>query len=287
MTRASVTQASAATQAAQSYYDSDEADQFYFNIWGGEDIHIGLYDEAGERSIHEAGRRIIDRMIELLGPITAADRVLDLGSGYGGAARVLARRFDCNVVCLNLSETQNARNRELCQAAQLARVQVRQGNFEHLPFADESVEIAWSQDAILHSGARQQVINEVARVLRPGGRFVFTDPMRRDHVPAASLGPILERIHLDDLACFEFYRRACAEAGLEVVTIQDLSVHLPRHYERVRVELEARRAEIESLSTPSYVAGMLGGLRRWVEAGEQGLLAWGIVVARKPGPTGA
>ncbi|MCP5497196.1 MAG: SAM-dependent methyltransferase, partial [Leptospiraceae bacterium] len=29
---------------AKDYYNSSEADQFYYNIWGGEDIHIGLYD---------------------------------------------------------------------------------------------------------------------------------------------------------------------------------------------------------------------------------------------------
>ena len=275
--------ASAPTQAAKVYYDSEEADQFYFNIWGGEDIHIGLYDEEGERTIREASRRTVERMLELLGPQPAEARCLDVGAGYGGAARAIARHYKCSVVCLNLSETQNARNRELCEEAKLPHVQVAQGNFEQLPFEPESFDIVWSQDSILHSGKRQQVIDEIARVLKPGGRFVFTDPMRRDGVPVEELGPILSRIHLDDLASFGFYRAACEKAGLVVETIEDLSDQLPRHYDRVRRDLEQRRAEIEKLSTPDYVANMLEGLRRWVEAGEGGLLAWGIILARKPG----
>jgi SAM-dependent methyltransferase len=278
-----VTQASPATQAAETYYDSNDADQFYFNIWGGEDIHIGIYDEADTRSIREASRLTIDRMLELLGLLGPEHHVLDLGAGYGGAARSLARRCGCKVTCLNLSETQNARNRELTEAAGVGdRVFVRHGNFEHLPFDDASFSVAWSQDAILHSGARSRVVEEVARVLEPGGRFVFTDPMRRAEVPVESLGPILERIHLDDLASFEFYREACAKAGLEMVKIDDLSDQLPRHYDRVRRELESRRAEIEALASPAYVANMLEGLRRWVSAGRDGLLAWGIMLARKP-----
>ena len=119
-------------------------------------------------------------------------------------------------------------------------------------------------------------------MLKPGGRLVFTDPMRRAEVPVESLGPILERIHLDDLASFEFYREACQSAGLEMVKIDDLSEQLPRHYDRVRRELESRRDEIEKLASPAYVANMLEGLRRWVSAGSEGLLAWGIMLAKKP-----
>jgi len=288
--------ASPATKAAQSYYDSREADEFYFNIWGGEDIHIGIYGDAkpDERSIREASRLTIERMIERLGEIGATQagtagpaiaetqRVLDLGAGYGGAARTLAESFGCEVVCLNLSETQNARNRSLSKAAGLSGVKVVHGNFEHLPFEDASFDVAWSQDALLHSGARQRVVDEVARVLRPGGRFVFTDPMRGDDIDVATLGPILERIHLDDLASFAIYREACARAGLEMDHIENLSDELPRHYARVRADLLARRAEIEALSSPTYVAGMLEGLGRWIDAGAAGRLAWGIIAARKP-----
>ncbi|MFT7091319.1 MAG: sarcosine/dimethylglycine N-methyltransferase, partial [Candidatus Azotimanducaceae bacterium] len=36
---------SAAETTAENYYDSPDADNFYERVWGGEDIHIGLYDE--------------------------------------------------------------------------------------------------------------------------------------------------------------------------------------------------------------------------------------------------
>ena len=163
-----MSEATPSTQVAQRYYDSSDADQFYFHVWGGEDIHIGIYEQP-EDSIREASRRTIERMIELLGPVESEAKLLDLGSGYGGAARYLHQRFGCPVTCLNLSETQNARNRRLCADAGIEDIAIVHGNFEALPFADGSFDVAWSQDAFLHSGARQRVVDEVARVLKPGG----------------------------------------------------------------------------------------------------------------------
>ena len=33
---------------AEAYYDSDDADRFYFTIWGGEDIPVGMYKTPDE-----------------------------------------------------------------------------------------------------------------------------------------------------------------------------------------------------------------------------------------------
>lgn len=271
---------SVAALAAESYYDSSDADEFYFNVWGGEDIHVGLYDET--TSIREASARTVEALIEAVGPITAEHRVLDLGAGYGGAARVLAKRFGCKVTCLNFSKTQNVRNAKYCQEGGFDGIDVVYGNFEELPFEDESFDVAWSQDAFLHSGKRDQVIGEVARVLKPGGRLVFTDPMQDPNAPAEIMAPILERIHLSDLASFEFYRAMAKKHGLEVVSMTDLSPQLPRHYGQVRKDLESRRDEIEKLASKAYVERMLSGLGHWVKAGNAGHLAWGIMVLKKP-----
>lgn len=51
-------------ETARSYYNSTDADTFYFTIWGGEDIHIGKY-YSDEDSIFEASRRTVQEMAEL------------------------------------------------------------------------------------------------------------------------------------------------------------------------------------------------------------------------------
>ena len=76
---------SAAVETAKNYYDSADADTFYALIWGGEDIHIGLYQGAND-DIAAASQRTIAHMAKQLS-VKPKAHILDLGSGFGGATR--------------------------------------------------------------------------------------------------------------------------------------------------------------------------------------------------------
>jgi sarcosine/dimethylglycine N-methyltransferase len=264
-------------ETTEAYYDSSEADAFYKNIWGGEDIHIGIYTPPDEPIAH-AGRRTVAEMAKAVEPLGSATRVLDLGAGYGGSARYLAETYGCHVTCLNLSETQNALNREKNRVCSLEdKIDVVHGDFEAVPEPDNSFDVVWSQDAILHSGNRVQVLREIKRVLHSDGQFVFTDPMQSDHCPDGVLQPILDRIHLETLGSFQFYRRELNCLGFKEVTVRDLSEQLRNHYHRVREELQGRYDEMLKLSGSDYVDTMLKGLHHWIEGADRGYLAWGIM----------
>lgn len=272
-----------ATAIAESYYDSSDADIFYATIWGGEDIHIGLYDGPGD-SIRDASRRTVEHMAERLRNLKSDARVLDIGSGYGGAARYLAAVHGAHVTCLNLSRVENERNRQMSVAQGVgALVDVVHGAFEDIPEPDGAFDIVWSQDAILHSGDRASVMAEVARVLKPGGEFVFTDPMQSDSLRDESvLQPIYDRIHLSSLGSIGFYRRTLGALGMEEVKVELATPQLRTHYARVREELAARRGELEGEVSSGYIDRMLLGLQNWVDGADQGHLAWAIMHFRKP-----
>jgi sarcosine/dimethylglycine N-methyltransferase len=273
---------SQAVKTAQDYYNSDDADNFYFHIWGGQDIHIGSYTSADEPIATASGRTVSNMAAQLQG-VDADKRVIDVGAGYGGAARWLAQTYLCHVSCLNLSEAQNARNRVLTDAAGLTDlIEVIDGSFEDIPFPDGQFDIAWSQDAILHSGHRNKVLAEVDRVLKPGGEFIFTDPMQADDCPEGVLQPVLERIHLQTLGSFAFYREQARQLGWEELGVHDLTGQLVTHYGRVRDELERRRGDLQGKVSDAYIDRMIKGLANWVEAGRNGYLAWGILHFRKP-----
>jgi sarcosine/dimethylglycine N-methyltransferase len=267
----------------RDYYNSSDADNFYATIWGGEDIHVGLYREPGE-TIFAASRRTVETMAALLPPLKSDHTVLDLGSGYGGSARYLAQRFGCRVTCLNLSEIQNQTNRKLTTQAGLSdRIQVIDGSFEDLSFATPaSYDFVWSQDAILHSGQRELVLREVDRVLKPGGHFIFTDPMQSDDCPVELLAPVLERIHLASLGSPAFYRATARALGWSEVEWHDLLPDLVQHYTRVREEICRREAELLQVCSPDYLTRMKAGLQHWIDAGTARRLQWGIFLFRKP-----
>ena len=263
---------------ARDYYDSAEADDFYRTIWGGEDIHVGLYDTGPD--ITAASRRTVERMAGKAGKLEGK-HVLDLGSGYGGAARVLASEYGAQVTCLNLSAVENERNRAMTCAAGLEdQITVVDGSFDSVPFDGPRFDLAWSQDAILHAPNRRAVLDEVARVLKPGGDFIFTDPMQADALQSKdALLPIYDRIHLPDLASFGFYREELSERGFEEVEVEELTGHMRTHYARVTEELDARRGELGA--SDAFVDRMLKGLGHWVSGAEGGLLTWGIMHFRK------
>lgn len=277
---------SSVVKIARDYYNSDDAEHFYSQIWGGEDIHIGLY-QASDEAISVASHRTVVTMAEKLPELTAQSRVLDLGSGYCGAARHLAKTYQANVTALNLSEVENQRARELNKNAGLSNhIQVHDGSFENMPFDDATAQsgfdVAWSQDAILHSGNRQQVFAEVFRVLKPGGYFIFTDPMQSDGCPEGVLQPILDRIHLSSLGSPDYYRGIAQQVGFEVQSFDDQTTQLINHYRRVLEETERHTAELEKKIDSGYIERMKAGLQHWINGGQAGHLVWGIFLLQKP-----
>ena len=272
---------SAAVETAEAYYDSSQADAFYQTIWGGQDIHIGIYSGADE-PIADASRRTVATMADQLVGISATTRILDLGAGYGGSARYLAERFGCHVTCLNLSINQNERNRALNKKNDLdGLITVVEGNFEDIPFPENSFDVAWSQDAIVHSADRELVVQEVVRVLNDKGEFIFTDLMQTYDCPKSILKPVLDRIQLDSLGSFGFYVEKGRKLGVRKTEVQNLSEHLTTHYQRVMEETQDRYDEMVESCGKEYIDKMIEGLKHWVEAGKNNYLSWGIVHMNK------
>lgn len=272
-------------EKARNYYNSDDADLFYFNVWGGEDLHVGQYINETE-DIFTASRRTVENMLSMLRGIGKDVRVLDIGGGYGGGARFIAKTTGAHCTVLNLSEKENERDRVMNKEQGLDHlIEVLDGSFEDIPCDDASFDIVWSQDAILHSNSRDKVVKEAFRVLKKGGEFIWTDPMRNDATENSALQPILDRIHLDTLASPETYQKQATAAGFEPINqFVDLTPCLRLHYQRVLEETEKREKELiaEVGISEEYITNMKKGLRHWVDGGDEGKLAWGIFQYRKP-----
>ena len=270
-----------ADTVAADYYNSRDADQFYELVWGGQDIHIGLYDHADEE-IATASARTVETLLKLATPLPEGGVVVDLGSGYGGASRRLSRLSSRQVHAVNISSVENQRHRRLNQQVGCAnQITVHDASFEDVPLDDHSADLIWSQDAILHAGDRARVLAEVSRLLKPGGCFVFTDPMAADGIAMDRLQPILDRIHLPDLASPDRYRSWGESVGLTREIWDERTAMLVRHYSRVREETIRRRVELEQSISSDYLDRMDIGLGHWIEGGQKGHLSWGLMRFRK------
>jgi len=264
---------------ARDYYNTRSADEFYYHIWGGEDIHIGIYN-SGNEDIFTASRRTVKRMTSFIN-IEHSSCVLDIGSGYAGSARYLAGRFGCNVVALNISGVENERAFIMNQEHGLSDlIEVVEGSFENIPYPAGSFDFVWSQDAILHSGNRPKVIEEVNRVLKPEGEFIFTDIMQTDDCERVPQ-PILDRICLESLGSPKFYRETGQQFGLEEIRFDSYVSEVTTHYRRVLEELTKREKHLPGGISKKYIHNMKIGLNHWVDACKDGILNWGIFHFRK------
>ena len=124
-------------------------------------------------------------------------------------------------------------------------------------------------------------MQEIHRILKPGGEFIFTDPMQADDCPAGVLQPVLDRLHLQSLGSIGFYRSQAERLGWTEVRVNDLTHQLINHYTRVRQELIERKSALASSISAAYADRMIQGLTNWIEAGAKGYLAWGILHFRK------
>ena len=218
-------------------------------------------------------------MASLISPITPSTRILDMGSGYGGPARYLAKKYGCKATCLNVSVVQNEKARQLAKEAGLEDlVTVLEGSFEDVPVEDHSFDVIWSQEAFLHSGNKAKIVSEIKRVLVPDtGKVVFADPMVAEGADESRLQPILHRLHLDGMASLDFYRKEFKKHGYEHLGFEERTQELVNHYGSVLRELEAREEELKGKMSDEYVKNMKIGLKHWVEGGQTKQLSWGII----------
>jgi ubiquinone/menaquinone biosynthesis C-methylase UbiE len=191
---------------------------------------------------HYGGTAAVDRLMAEAG-VTAADQVLDICSGLGGPARYIAWKSGCQVTGLDLTASRVEGAAELTAAAGLARqVSFRQGNALALPFDDASFTLAISQEAFAHIPDKPRLVAGIARVLRPGGRLVFSDILARQALPVHDAQRLYKGMRFSEVASEADYRGWLQQAGLAVVRITDLS----EEWTRILVERHAMYRSLQA-----------------------------------------
>lgn len=171
-----------------------ELTQGVMSHYGGNDLAGRVLDAAkaaGISTISPATLAPVDefhagginstRALARFARLTAGESVIDLGSGLGGPARVIAAEFGCDVTGIDLSPEFVETARILTEHCGLSdRVRFAACDALALPFGGGSFDVAWTVHVVMNIRERQKFIDEAARVLKPGGRLAFFDTLLGD-----------------------------------------------------------------------------------------------------------
>jgi ubiquinone/menaquinone biosynthesis C-methylase UbiE len=183
--------------------------------------NITRQDLAGVDEFHVRGQQATMELAQQAG-LQAGMQVLDIGCGLGGPARSLADSFACSVTGIDIT-------REYIRTATLLSELTglhQQTAFVHgsalqLPFTSNSFDMVWTQHVQMNIAAKDELYAEASRVLRPGGRFVYYDVLRKGNAPIQFPVPWATGASLSHLVDSIEMRRLLSEAGLQPLQVTD------------------------------------------------------------------
>lgn len=235
-------------------------------------------------ALHPGGAQLTERLGRILdlGPDTL---VLDVASGRGDGALVLAARFGCEIVGLDFGRRNvEAATNEATKRGLADKVAFYCGDAERLPFADASFDAVVCECALCTFPDKPTAAAEFARVLKPGGRVGISDLTRSGSLPgelesvAAWIACVADARPLDE------YRALLAGAGLAVGETEAHDGALVDFVEAIRSRLFATEIMVglKKLELPGIDLVLVKDIvRHAYAAAKSGALGYAIVTAAK------
>jgi ubiquinone/menaquinone biosynthesis C-methylase UbiE len=209
----------------------------YLNVGFSRWWHIHMHTTNHLRLIDRLARRLL--RVHSHSEFPEERRLLDVACGRGGAALRAAQRFGLSVLGVDITPE------NVCKAIANAerqglhdRVRFIEGDAHALPIEDGTYPMVWSIESPAHFSDKRAFLEEVRRILKPGGAFALADLLVVDDVVAVSprnraiYRDFLQTWDLPYLESFDTYRVALKEAGFELLDAEIITRHNLKIYRR-------------------------------------------------------
>ncbi|MEO9904372.1 class I SAM-dependent methyltransferase [Nisaea sp.] len=225
-----------------SHYSSDGLADRLIAILEASGIDRDSITEADLHSVdqmHLRGRMAAREFLDSL-DIRAGDKVLDVGCGLGGPARMAATRYGADVTGIDLTEALCDGARQLNALVGLDRIHIEQGDALAMPFTDNSFDVIYTLHVSMNIADKAGLYREVARVLKPGGRFGLYDVVAGSGEPIHMPVPWATHSEHSHLIPSDAVEAAANAAGLATERSEDQSALVETYLDNQRAARQLR-----------------------------------------------
>jgi phosphoethanolamine N-methyltransferase len=235
----------------------------------------------GEGYVSTGGHATTEDLCARLGTsLRPGVRILDVGSGIGGAAFHLARSYGAKVTGIDLAEEM------VSIAVDRARLLGMTGSVTFLlgdvleTSFPEPFDIAWSRDAFMHIPDKPGLFSRLHGLLSPGGRLVITDYARGKTPASPEFERYIEKTgyHVIEPQPYGELLRA---AGFADVVVEDATARFIEILEREMDHLTANRAEFLASFSEADLNYLIDRWAMKVRFCRQGDMNWGVYLATR------
>lgn len=228
--------------APANYWSTGRIIEFYeeasvdYGHWSrGFNMHVGFCRRASdffdrERMFEQLNLEIAAR---LRLDAKSAAVLIDLGCGLGAVSRSVARLYpNAAVKGVTLSPAQVEAAAKLNMRANLHKqIEILEADYTALPFADGAADGAWAIESACYAegASKENLVREMARVLKTGGRFVVADcfvknPQKKfNKIIGKGYAEMCKNWALTEMPTLEYFVAALKRQGFCEISVEDIS----------------------------------------------------------------
>ena len=238
-------------QITQNYYSDKNTTQFYLNLWGGDSIHIGIYNETYKYKQSQSKKNklkeiklaidnkknvMLKFLLMYMNDKCNKYYIADFGSGYGGTSRFLYSKLSqlhkISIDCFDISEDNCIINTQK-NILQNCDIPVYNMSFLNIPFT-KNYNCIYSEDAFIHINDRSSIFKEVNSKLLKGGVLIFSDIILTEQCNHDEIQEVYDRVGITNLETHYSYVKFGADNGLKYVNSLEYKTSMLHHYKNIR-----------------------------------------------------